>query len=146
MDKRTMNELTDYVRSRIEGMEIGGEREALLKGLVSSMEIKYELDVPRWIPVTERLPEKPGCYLVTILNREWVGKEIVQGAKPPKDNLWENHANIYAERSDGKWVAVEKRVFQNDVRPVWSGYDEQVLAWMPLPKPYTEVKSNDNDQ
>lgn len=100
----------------------------------------------RWIPVTERLPEKAGVYLVTILNREWKDGDIVQGEKPKKDEFWENHANMYAERPDGKWVAVEQRVFQNDVRPIWSGYGEQVLAWMPLPKPYTEVKSNDNDQ
>ena len=93
-----------------------------------------------WIPVTERLPEKPGIYLVTILNREWVKGDIVQGAKPPKDDHWESHANLYAERPDGKWVEVTQRAFMNSVRPTWSGYGEEVLAWMPLPEPYKGEK------
>jgi len=114
-----------------------------MSGQISVFDFSINPNKGLWIPVSERLPEKPGCYLVTILNREWVGKEIVQGAKPQKDDLLENRANIYAERPDGKWVAVEKRVFKNDVRPVWSGYDEQVLAWMPLPKPYTEVEKHE---
>ena len=92
--------------------------------------------VQRWIPVTERLPEKPGCYLVTIFNREWKDGDIVQGEKPKKDEFWEEHDNLYAQRPDEKWVALEQRCFHDGV---WSGYDEIVLAWMPLPEPYTEV-------
>lgn len=117
-----------------------------MSGQISVFDFSINPNKGLWIPVSERLPEKPGCYLVTIFNREWKDGDIVQGEKPKKGEFWENHANMYAERPDGKWVAVEQRVFQNDVRPVWSGYGEQVLAWMPLPKPYTEVKSNDNDQ
>lgn len=49
MSKMTMKELANCVRSRIDGMGIKGEKGALLKGLVTSMEIKYELDVPRWV-------------------------------------------------------------------------------------------------
>lgn len=113
MDKRTMNELTDYARSRIEGMEIGGEREALLKGLVSSMEIKYELDVPHWIPVTKRLPEKLGWYLISGEEDTWMGWYSTEG------HGWRGVSGL-------------------PIGPV--------TAWMPLPEPYTEVKSNDNDQ
>jgi hypothetical protein len=96
-------------------------------------------DVGNWIPTSERLPEKLDVYLVTIFNREWKGRDIVQGEKPPKDEFWDHHANMYAERLDGKWVTMETRIFLPEPRPHWSGYDEIVLAWMPLPKPYTEV-------
>lgn len=94
---------------------------------------------PKWIPVSERLPERPGVYLVTTLNREWErdGNEIIQGAKPPKDGYWEDHENLYGELPDGRWVVVRQRVFHDDV---WSGYDEIVLAWQPMPKPYKEAE------
>lgn len=109
MSKQTMKELTDYARSRIEGMEIGGEREALLKGLVSSMEIKYELDVPRWIPVTEELPDMwDERYLVSLA---WGGVGVMEY----KSTGFHNY---------GSFSPV----------PI-----ETVTAWMPLPEPYTEV-------
>ena len=141
MDKRTMNELTDYVRSRIEGMEIGGEREALLKGLVASMEIKYELDVPRWIPVTERLPEvryfKPS-------DEDGFGDN-------PEGWYESDYVLIFAPEYYGNGYGIAQFVIEDNERFFTTEYSEslnceQVLAWMPLPKPYTEVKSNDNDQ
>ena len=62
---------------------------------------KQEQD--RWTPVTERLPEKEGCYLVTIKY---------------------DHERRYSKTAwysgDG-WVA----------RP-------DIIAWRPLPEPYTE--------
>lgn len=95
-----------------------------------------------WIPVTERLPEKSGAYLVTILNRELGphtdhGHDVIQGAKPPKDEYWDHHANLYAERADGKWVHMVQRIFDAEICD-WSGYGEIQLAWMPLPEPYKE--------
>ena len=95
----------------------------------------YMEPVPsKWVSVKDRLPEEDGQYLVTILNREWVGKEIVQGAKPPADEHWKCCRKMYAQLPDGRWVVREQRVFQ---RPnIWSGYDDKVLAWMPLPDPY----------
>ena len=41
------------------------EYEGYLDMAISALE-KQEAD--RWIPVTERLPEKEGCYLVTVKN------------------------------------------------------------------------------
>lgn len=67
----------------------------------------------RWIPVTERLPDKMGDYLVTLWDdgRTWV--EIA---------LWN-------ETFGGRWQAV----LYNDV-----DYSDisNVIAWMPLPEPY----------
>lgn len=92
---------------------------------------------PRWIPVSKRQPDKPGVYWVTVFNREWnkEGTDIVQGAKPPKDEYWDDHKNLYAVRQDGKWVMTKQRVWTGEC---WSGYGEIQLAWMEMPAPYTE--------
>lgn len=90
---------------------------------------------PRWIPVSERQPDKPGVYLVTVFNREWVGDDIMQGARPPKDEYWDDHKNIYAGRQDGKWVMTGQRVWNGEC---WTGYGEIQLAWMEMPEPYTD--------
>lgn len=89
-----------------------------------------------WVPTEEALPVEDGVYLVTILNREWDRRkgEIVYGGKPEKDEFWADHAGLYDQLPDGRWVYLTQRVFHDGV---WSGYDETVLAWMEMPKPYT---------
>lgn len=67
---------------------------------------KQEAD--RWIPVTERLPEKEGRYLIT---------EKTDGAKVQE--------GFFCRTRDGD--------------PYW-GY-LHVIAWQPLPEPYTEEES-----
>ena len=71
---------------------------------------------PHWIPVTERLPEESGQYLIT------VKYEHVDG-----------YEDIYAEHgdwSDGKW---DMFGFGH------CGKVEDIVAWMPLPEPYKGV-------
>ena len=69
----------------------------------------------RWIPVSERLPDKRGDYLVTLCGN---GEPWVEIA------LWN-------ETFGGRW----QMVLYNDV-----DYSDisNVIAWMPLPKPYQE--------
>ena len=88
-----------------------------------------------WIRCDERLPEKEGVYLVTLLNREWKPdmSGIEDGIEPPKDEYWEQHKDLYGQIPDGRWVKVEQRVFHDGI---WSGYMETVLAWMQMPRPY----------
>ena len=72
------------------------------------------VDIPRWIPVTERLPEKEGQYLVSC-DTDY-GVEV---------------GRFYIDE-DGE------RYFGCD----WNDPDD-INAWMPLPKPYKRGKQND---
>ena len=76
---------------------------------------KPERKTGRWIPVSERLPDKRGDYLVTLCGN---GEPWVEIA------LWN-------ETFGGRW----QMVLYNDV-----DYSDisNVIAWMPLPKPYQE--------
>lgn len=65
---------------------------------------------PKWIPVSERLPEKDGLYLVTYM--VW---------KPVMD------FSLFKMK---KWHGL--------VRGEWTDYWYPVMAWMPLPEPYKE--------
>lgn len=61
----------------------------------------------RWIPVTERLPEEEGQYLVSCNN----DYEVEIG-------------RFYIDGEDERWFNCD-----------WSN-PEDVVAWMPLPEPY----------
>lgn len=67
-------------------------------------------DIPRWIPVTERLPEEEGQYLVSC-----------------DSDFAIEVARFYIDDED-------------DEEDRWWGCDwndpEDVVAWMPLPEPY----------
>ncbi len=72
-----------------------------------------------WIPVSERLPEEDGQYLITVKY------------KPEAD-----YENIYAEHgewNDGKW---DMFCFGH------CGEIEDIIAWMPLPEPYKETEND----
>ena len=77
--------------------------------------VQPERKTGRWIPVSERLPDKRGDYLVTLCGN---GEPWVEIA------LWN-------ETFGGRW----QMVLYNDV-----DYSDisNVIAWMPLPKPYQE--------
>lgn len=71
------------------------------------------LEQTRWIPVSERLPEENGQYLITVKYKPEASYE-----------------NIYAEHgewTDGQW---DMFCFGH------CGEVEDIVAWMPLPEPY----------
>ena len=72
--------------------------------------------VARWIPVSERLPEDSGEYLVSIID-EYDGNYEAVGVTWLKDY----------DTKESKWRVL--------------GIDETVIAWMPLPEPYKEGES-----
>ena len=82
-------------------------------------------DVPsvqpeRWIPCSERLPEENGQYLITV-----------------KYVHVDGYDDIYAEHgewTDGKW---DMFCFGH------CGKVENIIAWMPLPEPYAERRTDE---
>ena len=71
-----------------------------------TMAIKALEQEPRWIPVSERLPESDEEY----------------------------HTFLVTDRK-GKVTLSEFYLSIKDKKPYWSGMID-VIAWMPLPKPY----------
>ena len=73
------------------------------------------LEQTRWVPVSERLPKKNGNYIVSL----------------------EDAVDTYARFFNGKWFMP---LFGSIARE----YGEyEVIAWMPLPKPYKGGEEND---
>ena len=63
----------------------------------------------RWIPVSERLPEKQDCYLVTTKWKGWYSEDV----------YIETNMAVYREKPK-EWDCAN------------------VIAWMPLPEPFKE--------
>lgn len=81
-----------------------------------SLDLAFENDElmnkSRWIPVSERLPEEDGEYLVT-KRAVWTGKEEVDISRWYEDDI---------ETNNGFYKA------------------DKVIAWQPLPEPYKAEK------
>ena len=86
----------------------------LLDVLMKAADAIEELSKPRWIPVTERLPDETGNYLTAFGD----GKAMaVNEFMHPRDWLTEEGRKAHP---NGKWY--------------WGG----VTHWMPLPEPPKE--------
>lgn len=77
--------------------------------------ISHPCESPRWILVTERLPEKYGQYLVTL-----------------EDEGYRSVMPLYYGRVNRKDVFYDSDSEYGDIQ--WDG----VIAWMPLPEPFNE--------
>ena len=79
------------------------------------------LEQTRWIPVTERLPKKYGKVLVTFI--------------PSGGTLWTTV--LIAHYSDlMKTVSTPCFHIRDYGKDNFENISSQVIAWMPLPKPY----------
>ena len=80
-------------------------------------ELKRLREQTRWIPVSERLPENSGNYLITYYYRDEI----------------ETQEAVYVEGEENKWYDT------TDIEITLA-----VIAWMPLPEPY-KVESEDKE-
>lgn len=83
--------------------------------------IFFEEPRPTWIPVTERLPDDGGVFLVTTVGKSFNGKNDIYIVEVM--SLW---------HKDGHLEWRDNLVFESE----W--YNKKVVAWMPLPEPYKE--------
>lgn len=94
--------------------ELEIDMKKVMKGFVETA-IRQGLFVERWVPVTEKLPEVGSKVLVCY---DFKGKRSVY------------IANFYGDGSfhgyDDEYLTTEGRKYR------------KAVAWMPLPKPYTE--------
>ena len=76
------------------------------------------IEIPQWIPCTDRLPEKTGYYLVT-----------------------DRRGVVYSTSFD--YLRMGKMCFGYDDLDGCFNEDNTVVAWMPLPTPY--MKEGDQE-
>lgn len=96
--------------------------------IVSPQRAKEYLSKPRWIPVTERLPEKTGTYLA------WMKWDLTEADEEPSAYPIEYDAE---EEAFGWWKS-----YYDAETLGWAGEDfiryEGITHWMPLPEPPKE--------
>lgn len=87
------------------------------------------LKQPRWIPVSERLPEVNGSYLTTIKGIGYYNR-----IRSFANSLHKIDKYDFSSKKAG-WYFYDSEC----------GYIEEtdVIAWMPLPQPYTESEDGE---
>ena len=121
MDVR--EKLIEILRKPIFPHELADPTEAVADYLIDS-----GVTVQEWIPVTERLPEYPGHYLVCTSINYWHG-----GCMDINGNH-KYHPNGTPVGYDGSTMSVLDCYY--DVAGHWNRVcDSHVTHWMPLPNP-----------
>ena len=111
----TINRHCYPIRHDMTSIEPGMTRIGILQAIQEQPTIEPR---PQWIPVSERLPETEGVYLV-------YAPGYTGGSSSAKEN---HNGAMFSKWKNGKWS-------------VEHGYYERpncVRAWMPLPEPYQE--------
>lgn len=101
-------------KKRIETMEKGQDVNLIWECLDAVAQVP---SAQKWIPCSERLPEKPKNYPHCEIRRTWFLVSLESGC-------------------------VESLAYDFD-RDEWQVTGSTVLAWMPLPKPYKKGYSNE---
>ena len=105
-------------------------------------ELCKELAKYRWIPVTERLPEKERSVLVTVHSSEWINDYESEWVSEEEKSLHQEENCVYMGLLDerDRWVFLDDTFSENECEKEFGSdkgriYDV-VIAWMPLPEPY----------
>lgn len=65
MNKRDFTDMVIFFRQKVSEMNISRKYKMELLGMVTAIEIGHDELMPKWIPVTEALPEEMTMVLVT---------------------------------------------------------------------------------
>jgi len=123
----------DFPCDTIEDFPCETTDDILLKRIA---ELEAEREKHRWIPAKERLPEAPGVYICFVRRND----------PPVHDAQWEHRRDIID--CGDHYFETCTRWFSEVLgdRAIWSGYCEEVLAWMRLPEPYSPETVENNMQ
>lgn len=115
MNKRNFGEMVAFLNRRVAEMDIAKKHKMELLGMITAIEIEHDELMPKWIPVTDRLPKDNRQVLVYAQSTHF--------ALAKYDEMME--ANGEWKR---QWVTFD----------AWKPYYtiKNVIAWMPLPKPF----------
>ena len=154
MEKRDFTDMVIFFCQKVSEMDISQKHKMELLGMITAIEMKHDELVPKWIPVTEALPEKETDVL--IFCKDYFEcpnyKELIL---PLKDvcSKWCNgdndntllefgcvhgHCGTCDVDNQGSWFP-KMRIAYLDNNNEWDGdlsNDEIVVAWMPLPEPW----------
>ena len=93
-------------------------------------EVEELPEVVGWVPISERHPEEPGLYLVTV--------KLQETGKDPEYHVDAASFSPYAGEQDGGiWELFTDWYEGQDV------YD--IFAWFPVPDPYTGREDDEDD-
>lgn len=126
MKRRTFEGMVAYFNKTVADMDIPRKYKMELLGMITAILQKHDEEVQCWVPCSERLPELDAdgySDKVLVCFSNFTGCEICE----------------YRECDDchGWYVG------DSDENPEDIGV--HVIAWMPLPKPYTEETNAQNN-
>ena len=129
MTREEIKELTGLAAS----MGLYDDKHPCKRAVILRKAIKA-LEQTRWIPVSERLPEKKGDYLVT--QKETFTDYVYISVVGYALNLYDVDEYDFADKKRSGWYEYDSE---------W-GYREldDVIAWMPLVEPY-KAESEDKE-
>ena len=109
MEKRDFTDMVIFFCQKVSEMNISQKYKMELLGMITAIEIGHDELVPKWIPVSEALPEEKGEYLVSYHPCHWntVSEKVVVG--------------MDTFRGKTTWAKMKY---------------QKVIAWMPLPESY----------
>lgn len=115
-------------------------------------ELCKELAKYRWIPVTERSPEKERIVLVTVHSSEWINDYESEWVSEEEKFLHQEEYCVYMGLLDerDRWVFLDDTFSENECEKEFGSdkgrvYDV-VIAWQQLPEPYKdEIVRGDSD-
>lgn len=65
MVKRDFADMVIFFCQKVSEMNISQKHKMELLGMITAIEMEHDLQMPKWIPVTERLPEDGERVLIT---------------------------------------------------------------------------------